>query len=61
MADNIGVRLYWADGRVEPLPDGVDAEATEIQIQDVDGYHEFRDIGRMDADGFQIFRQVLRA
>ena len=53
-------RLLWSDGRVETIVDGVDAEATKIQVQTAGGNYEFTDSGEIDEDGFKISVQVVR-
>lgn len=60
MADTIPARLHWADGRVETMPDGVDATANEVQVQTPAGrYCTFRETDEIDDEGFAIYVQVV--
>lgn len=60
MADKIPARLHWADGRVETVQGGVDADASEIKIPTPAGpYADFRETDDIDDDGFAIFIQVV--
>jgi hypothetical protein len=55
----IRVRLRWADGHIDTLPEPINANKFELKQQDSTGaWHSFDDANEVDEEGYLIFAQV---
>ena len=55
----IRVRLRWADGHIDTLPEPIDSNKLEVKQQDSTGsWHSFDDANEVDEEGYVIFVQV---
>jgi hypothetical protein len=55
----IRVRLRWADGRIDTLPEPINSYKFEVKQQDSTGsWHSFDDANEVDEEGYLIFAQV---
>lgn len=55
----IRVRLRWADGHIETLPEPINSNKFEVKQQDsTGGWRSFDDANEVDEEGYSIFVQV---
>jgi hypothetical protein len=53
------VRLRWADGHLDTLPEPIDSNRFEVKQQDSTGdWHTFDDANEVDDDGYLIFAEA---
>jgi hypothetical protein len=54
----IRVRLRWADGHIDTLPEPINSNRFEVKQQDSTGaWHSFDDANEVDEEGYLIFAQ----
>ena len=55
----IRVRLRWADGHIDTLPEPIDSNKFEVKQQDSTGdWHTFDDANEVDEEGYLIFAEA---